>query len=431
MEMNIPKYIIEIQNILKINKYKSYLVGGCIRDKLLGKIINDYDLTTNCDIENLKIIFKDYNIINNNGEKHNTITLHIDNDNIEITSFKCNNDENISIETDLSHRDITINSIAYDGDVIDPYNGIMDLNNKIIRCVLNPNDRIKEDPLRILRILRFSSILDFKIEENTKNAIMKNYQLLLNVSKERIKKELDYIIIGKNVKNVLLEYKELFILIIPELKHTINFNQCNPHHKNNLYVHLVNTCENTKPDHIIRLAAILHDIKKPECMTLDKNNIGHFYMHAYLSYKYSMSILKELKYSNDEIKKISYLIKYHDTTIYLNKKSIKKILLNTPNQNIDLFYMLIDLKNADKKEHINQQLLDLNIIKKYINEILMDNDALKITDLSINGNDIKNMGFYGKEIGIILKDLLKLVIEEKIYNSKEDLINYVKTKYLN
>ena len=428
--MNVPDYIKAIQERLLKSEYECYLVGGCVRDTLLGLEVKDYDLTTNCDSENLKKIFADYNIINNNGEKHNTITLHIEGDNVEITAYKHDEDEENTIENDLLHRDLTINALAYSTELVDVTGGYEDLFNKIIKAPGNPNDRIKEDPLRILRALRFSSKLGFEIEKETSIAIHENKELLNNVSSDRIKSELDGILAGDNVKKVLSEYKDVIFTIIPELKFTDGFDQKNPYHNNSLYNHIVNVCGNvySKANATVntivltRTAALLHDIAKPLCFTLDDNGVGHFYGHAEESSLIAVNILKRLRYSNDEIEKLEYLIRNHDATINLTKKSVRKNFAHTPNQDEELFYMLLELMNADKLDHIQYELIDINTAKSLINEIKADNLCLKLSDLKVNGYDIMKLGYSGKNVGLILNYLLEAVIEEKIDNEADKLL---------
>ncbi len=431
MKINIPNHIKHVMNLVKSYDYEIYLVGGCLRDTLLGKEPKDYDLATNCDINKLKEIFSNFNLINNNGEKHNTITIYNEKSNIEITTFKHDENEANTIEADLGHRDITINALAYANDeLIDFCNSQEDLKNKLIRAVNNPYDRFKEDPLRILRVLRFSSILDFDIDQLTSQAMFDLKDLLLNVSKERIKAELNLILIGKKVKHILKKYSSIFFVIIPELQPCLNFDQKNKYHKNTLYDHIVNVVSNTKENSIVRMAALLHDIAKPKCITIDKNNQGHFYLHPIKSMYMGESILKRLKYSNEEISKINYLVKHHDTTLSTNQKSIRKNYAKTPNLDEELFYSLIDLINADKKDHINGELIDLNKVKYFINKIKEENDCLKISDLAIDGNDLLNLGYKGKEIGDTLSLLLKIVIEEKLENKEDKIIEYLKTANL-
>ena len=427
---NVPEYIKAIQERLIKNEYECYLVGGCVRDTLLGLDVKDYDLTTNCDSSTLKSIFADYSIINNNGEKHNTITLHIGDDNVEITSYKHNADEENSIENDLMHRDLTINAMAYSDRIVDLVGGYDDLKNKIIRAPGNPADRIKEDPLRILRALRFSSRLGFEIEEETSISIHEYKELLSNVSSERIKSELDGILAGDNVKKVLNEYKDVIFTIIPELKVTDGFDQENPYHNNSLYDHIVNVCGNVYSNAnatvntivLTRTAALLHDIAKPLCFTLDDNDIGHFYGHAEKGASIALEVMKRLRYSNDEIEKIQYLIMKHDATINLTKKSIRKNLSHAPNQNEEIFFMLLELMNADKLDHTSYELIDLDEVKNIVKQIKEDNECLKLADLSVDGYDIMKLGFRGKEVGLVLNHLLEAVIDERIDNEKSELL---------
>lgn len=433
---NVPEYIKAIQERLIKNEYECYFVGGCVRDILLGLDVKDYDLTTNCDSSTLKSIFTDYSIINNNGEKHNTITLHIGDDNVEITSYKHNADEENSIENDLMHRDLTINAMAYSDRIVDLVGGYDDLKNKIIRAPGTPADRIKEDPLRILRTLRFSSRLGFEIEEETAKAIHEYKELLSNVSSERIKSELDGILSGNNVKKVLCEYKDIIFTIIPELKVTDGFDQKNPYHNNTLYNHIVNVCSNVYSKanatvYIIvltRTAALLHDIAKPSCFTLDDNGIGHFYGHAEKGALIALEVMERLRYSNDEIEKIQYLIMKHDAIINPTKKSVRKNLSSTPNQDEDLFAMLLELINADRLDHTSYELMNIEEVKNIVKQIKEDNECIKLADLSVNGYDLIELGLSGKEIGSTLNYLLELVMDDKINNNKEEILELVKKR---
>lgn len=436
ININVPAYVKTIQSRLIKNNYECFLVGGSIRDTLLNRNVKDYDLATNCDVKTLLNLFRDYNIVNKNGEKHNTITLHINNDNVEISTFKHSSEEINSINADLMHRDFTINALAYDTKLVDVVNGYSDLMNKVIRTPGDPCERFIEDPLRILRALRFSSILEFKIEEETSKAIHEYKSLLSTVSKERIKSELDQILSGNKVLDVLEEYKDVFFEIIPELKDTYDFDQRNKFHKNTLYKHLINVCKNvytnndSSNDQIVltRTAALLHDIAKPKCFTIDDNGCGHFYGHAEKSAIIALDILKRLKYSNNEIEKILYLIRYHDITINLTEKSVKRNLSHVPNLDEELFYMLLELVNADKVDHTKYELVDITRIKEIIEKIKKDNLCLKLSDLKVNGYDMMKLGFKNKDIGLVLNYLLEAVIDEKIVNDKcmliEEAINF-------
>lgn len=421
--INIPSHVKDIINAIEENGFQCFLVGGAIRNTFLNIKVKDYDLATNASPKELERIFSSYRLINNNGKKHDTITIRYESDNIEVTSFKHEKNEPNEIIIDLSHRDFTINSIAYDGKIVDPNNGINDINNKLIRCVGSPYDRFKEDPLRILRALRFSAKYNFSIEQTTKQAMNELSPMLVNVSPERIKAELEGIFTSSSVSGLLKEFSKIFTIIIPELNPTIGFEQHNPYHSLDVYNHLVAVVENVPPLFDLRIAALLHDIGKPNVFTLDDNGVGHFYMHSIESEKISLDILKRLKFSNEEIESITYLIREHDTPLLPTKRSIRKALTKVPNNDAQLFMKLISLINADKMNHTYGKQLNTDEVKKTIAIIKEENLALKISDLAINGNDLLELGLRGPIIGKILTLLLSEVIDEKLENKKEILLD--------
>ncbi len=440
--MQIPQYIKEILNI--INKYgKAYVVGGCVRDSLLGLKPNDWDITTDRLPSEIKEIFKNYKIINNNGEKHGTITIMYQDKQVEITTFR-EDDRYLdgrhpssvsftrTLESDLARRDFTINALAYNPEVglVDLYDGQSDLKKGIIRTVREAEKRFGEDYLRILRGVRFVSKLGFKMEEETKSASFKLADNILKyISGERIREELKGILLGKNVLNALLDYHEIIFSIIPELKPCYNFNQNNPYHIHDVYTHICYVTSYTKPDFTCRLAALLHDIGKPNCYTeeIKEGRLwGHFYGHPQESYNIAKVICDRLKLSNYEKERVLYLILEHDTPIEVNTRLLRRLIMRTPNEDKDLLYDLLDLKQADLKDHINLKPLDIVNINSKIEEIYQNKLALKITDLAINGSDLINLGYKGKEIGLALKMLLEAVVDEKVLNNRNDLLEYLK-----
>lgn len=425
MKNVIPKRILDILNQLKNNGFDAYLVGGCVRDFLLNKTPKDYDISTNATVSEMLEVFKDFHVINNNGLKHNTVSVYYMGDVIEVTSYKNKND--YSIYGDLYNRDLTINAIAYDNGFIDPLGGINDIKNKIIR-VCNENS-FKDDYLRILRTLRFASKLNFDIVDDTKHLIKENYKGLEGISKERINNELCQILEGDNVLNILLEYKEVFSFIIPSLVNTIDFDQKNKYHFHDVYTHsayVVNYCKN---DYITRLAALLHDVGKPNCFTIDENGYGHFYGHPLESYHLAKDVLKDLKFSNKEMEEILFLVRFHDD-VAVTKKQIKRMLAKTPDNKRECFLRLIDLQHADRKDHINLEDLDVENMINILEEIIAEEECFTIKDLEVNGYDLIELGVFDKRIKEIQLVLLDLVVEEKIENKKEILIEYIKNNLL-
>lgn len=442
MGIVIPSYIEEVLDI--INKYgEAFIVGGCVRDMLLGLTPHDFDITTDRTPSEIKEIFKDYKIINNNGEKHGTITIFYKHHQIEITTYRVDKDyldgrhpSEVSftrnLANDLARRDFTINALAYNKEkgLVDLYGGVRDLESKIIRTVNNPYNRFEEDYLRILRGLRFVSKLNFKMDEETKMASVRLApKILTYISGERIREELKGILLGKNVLNTLLGYHEVIFSVIPELRPCFNFKQNNPYHDHDVYTHISYVVSYAKKDFTTRLAALLHDIAKPKTYTEEyKNNRiwGHFYGHAEEGVPLARNICNRLKLSNKEKEEVLYLVKEHDTYFEVNKRQVKRLIRRTPDYSYELILKLLDLQDADNKDHINACPTNRDDIIKILKEIKENEEALQIKDLAINGRDLIALGYEGKEIGLLLNEVLNLVLNDKLENKKEDILNYLK-----
>jgi len=447
----IPDKVKYILNILKENGYEGYVVGGAVRDTLLNRTVSDYDVTTNALPLEIKDIFKKHPVIET-GIKHGTVTVVIDHEPFEITTYRVEGEYldnrhpskvffTTSLKEDLSRRDFTINALALDinGNVIDYFNGVEDLNKKIVRCVGNPKKRFEEDGLRILRAIRFSAKLDFDIEEETSKAIINSMNLIKNISVERIQKEFNGILISKytnRLESVLRKYFDLFVLFIPELN-DLMINQNNMYHKNNLlFNHTLEVVKNADPDLILRLSALFHDIGKKVCYSeevLDNGTIkGHFYGHPLESARIAKDIMKRLKYSNNEIDEVTWLIEYHDFEIAETKKSVKRILNKCIS--FELFDKLLKLKDSDRKDHTNVDYNYIGYVDRIIkikNEIIAEDSAFSLKHLAIDGNDIISIGLSGKQVGEVLNYVLESVIEEKVENNKESLIKFISNKYIN
>lgn len=439
MHINLPQYIKKAISVIKENNKEAYVVGGCVRDSILGKIPYDWDITTNMVPEEIKQAFSKYKIVDRNGEKHGTVAIMIDENIIEITTYRSDLDyldgrhpwkiEFVtSLETDLVRRDFTINALAYNDEegLIDLTGGIKDIDEKRIKCIGKAVDRFNEDYLRILRALRFSSTLGFELDEETTSAIHMLKEKLKTISSERIKKELEGILTGKDIFRVLCEFKDVFGIIIPELVKCFNFDQKSKYHRHDVYMHTCYVVSNTKPDFITRMAALLHDIGKPTSYTeefVEGMVRRHFYGHAEASCNLSKVILKRLKFSNEEIFELLYLIKHHDVKLTADKKMIRRQMSKTPENSLQLFCYLLDLKQADRKDHINyDEEIDFEEIKRLAFEIKEENECLSIKDLDVDGNDMMKIGIHGKKIKEALNNLLQLVIEEEIENKKDKLL---------
>jgi tRNA nucleotidyltransferase (CCA-adding enzyme) len=442
MKINIPDYVNKILKSLDKEGYEAFIVGGCVRDLILGREPSDYDVTTSAPPDEIQSIFKNYKTIEI-GKEFGTIVIVQKEGCVEVTTYRSDGEYkdgrrpsevsfSNNILEDLSRRDFTVNSIAYNENrgILDPFNGVIDIKNKIIKTVGPPLDRFNEDHLRIMRAVRFATQLDFTIEENTYNACKELSDSLKYISAERIRDELFKILLSnKPSKGIRLMY-DLGILkhVIPELIQTIGYDQKNPHHSKTLGDHILCVLDNTPPKLDLRMAALLHDIAKPITYSVDEKGVGHYYGHDKLGAKVSKTILTRLKCSNDFIEKVSVYISNHMYQRNTKKKGLKKELARVGEENI---FDLYELKRADMICKGTNK--DLSLIDKRINqikEILENNEPYNKSHLKINGNDIIALGFpKGKLIGEILNYLVEKVIEHPEYNNKEKLIELIRNKY--
>lgn len=440
MKILIPQAPKRALNILNENGYESYVVGGCVRDSLLGDSPKDWDITTNALPEETEKCFIGYKIIET-GLKHGTITVMIDKEPLEITTYRIDGEyldnrrpESVEftsdIKEDLSRRDFTVNAMAYglNDNFIDYFQGQEDLNRKIIRCVGDADKRFNEDALRILRALRFASVLDFTIDEETSKSIFRNKMLLKNIASERIIVEFNKLLCGKNAEFILNKYRDVIAVFIPEIKPMFDFDQKNPHHIYDVWKHTVKSVVSVPPNAVQRLAMLFHDIAKPACYHVDDNGVGHFYGHPIKSSQMTKDILKRLKYDNQTINTVKELVFFHDYRAVATNKSVKK-LLNKSGEYI--FSLLSDIQRADALAQnpieLQEKLNRIDAFEVTAKKIISSGLCFQIKDLALNGKDLINLGVpQGKRVGEVLEMLLEKVIEEKCENTKEDLTKQVK-----
>ena len=432
--------------LLKNSGYEAFLIGGSVRDFIMGLPIGDIDITTNATPTQVKNVFKDFRVIET-GIKHGTVTVLIDNEPLEITTYRSEgtysdnrHPDSVTFSKTLSddvvRRDFTMNAIAFDfsNGFCDLVNGIEDIKNETIRCIGDSETRFREDALRILRALRFSSVLGFSIEENTKVAIHKCKDLLNNISAERIREEFTKLICGKNAYNVLQEFSDVVSMFIPEIKPCINFKQENRHHCYDVYTHILKSVEKSQPDPIIRLALFFHDIAKPLVAHFDEKGEQHYYGHPKKSAEITEKILTRLRFDNDTKNKVVTLVAFHDSPIMVNnsvspeKKRLKKIMSQI---GVELIFPLIEIKYCDNSAQNPEYYRGDDFYKEtksIIDEIITEKECFSVKDLAVNGNDLIELGITGKKIGETLNFLLDLVINEKIKNNSEDILSYLKNK---
>ena len=436
MEIKLNHNIEFILNLLK-EEGQGYIVGGFVRDIFLGLNPKDCDFVTDIEYERLKEIFKKFKP-KEMGKHFGIIQIKIGGTPYEIAKMR----EDIGIPLDrkvqkveftkniyddLKRRDFTINAIAYDGEKF--YFGEKskeDIENKVLRFVGDCTQRIKEDPLRILRYFRFLATKDLKYFLETIDEIKKSKNLIQNLSAERIRDEFSKIITGKNAYKVLKLMSENKILeeIIPEWSKTIGFDQKNIHHIYTVDEHILKSLELTSRDLIIRLAVLFHDTGKPRCYTFGEDGQGHFYKHEKYSVEIAEKLMLNLKFSKLDTERVCKIIRYH--SLYrqnIDEIFVKKMLNRFGEEDI---YRYLEVVEADRKTHNNDicNLEDLEQIKTILKKIQETKPPLSMKDLKISGKDLLKVGVpKGKIIGEILDYLMEKVLEDENLNNYETLIN--------
>jgi len=443
--MLLPEEVKKILNTLLENRFQAFLVGGCVRDLILKRKPKDWDIATNARPEEIINLFPSLSFYENRfgtvaiktNSKDETLKI------IEVTTFRKEGkyldfrrpqevEFTYNLETDLKRRDFTINALAMDikGKIIDLFGGLDDLKTKIIKTVGNPEERFREDALRMLRAIRFACELDFIIENNTLKAIKKNSYLIQYISYERIRDEFNRILMSKKaVLGIeLLRKTNLLKEILPELDNCYKVTQ-NKHHKYDVYVHSLKSLEYAvSKDYplFLRLAVLLHDIGKP----LTKKGEGPnstFYNHEIVGAKIAKRLLERLRYSNEIIKKVVHLIKQHMFYLEIEKvtpAAVRRFVRRVGKENLeDLF----KLRYADRigSGVFKAEPYRLRYLKYLIEKVQIEPITPK--NIKINGNDLINLGIpQGPKIGWILKILLEEIIDNPSKNTKEYLIQRAK-----
>lgn len=436
----VPEYVRSVMEQLTVAGYSAYLVGGAVRDLALGKKPNDYDITTNALPEQVKSIFPHVVLT---GEKHGTVTVVTNSGNVEVTTmrkdgiYKDNRRPEtvqftFDIEEDLARRDFTINAMAISNDGWIGQEGLDDLRKHIIKTVGNPDERFREDALRMLRAIRFSCQLLFEIEDNTLESISRNKLLINNISKERIKDELSKMLTsdypGAGIE--ILRTTGLLEIILPEVYAMVGFDQHNVHHNKDVYYHTIEVLDGVRNDLTLRLSALFHDIGKPKTFSMDEDGCGHFYKHHVIGADMTRDILQRLRFDNKTIDDACILVLEHMSRYdSLRKSNIKRFINRVGIENLDkLFELQIADVGAGKSVQDVSCILNL---KHEVDKILNEKQPLTVKDLKINGYDLIAMGLTpGRKIGNVLKELLDAVLAKPELNNEDYLRRYVRENCL-
>lgn len=428
------KYIIET---ITAAGHEAYAVGGCVRDCILGREPQDWDITTSARPEQVKALFS-HTV--DTGLQHGTVTVLIDREGFEVTTYRIDGKYEDSrhpreviftpsLEEDLRRRDLTINAMAYNdrAGLVDIYGGMKDIEDKIIRCVGDPAERFGEDALRILRAIRFSAQLGYEIEKETLEAIRKLAPTLRNISAERIQTELVKLIVSPHPEYLRLAYDTgVTKVFLPEFDRAMETCQNHTHHCYGVGEHILHGMEQIEPDRVLRLAMLFHDIGKPVTLTVDEKGITHFYGHAKVSADMTRDILRRLKFDNDTINKVCRLVLYHDygnnvdPDLRIVRRTVNKI-------GEDAFPDLFQVKRADILAQSDfmrrEKLARLEKWQQLYREVMEKGQCVSLKTLAVTGSDLIEAGMKpGKELGDVLRQLLELVLEEPQRNTREYLL---------
>lgn len=440
-DITLPMPVARALSVLEARGYEAYVVGGCVRDSLLGRAPNDWDITTNATPTEMKACFSDFRVIET-GIRHGTLTVIVDGMQLEITTYR-NDGEYLDnrhpvqvtfskhIEDDLSRRDFTVNAMAYHPQkgLVDLFGGREDLQNRVVRAVGDAKTRFCEDGLRILRAIRFAAVLDFEIAEDTAKAVRDCKNLLLGIAAERIREEFCKLICGSGAVRILRDYIEVISIFMPELHRCVGFEQNTKYHCFDVFEHTLQALALCEDDDLItRLGILLHDIGKPLCYTEDEQG-GHFKGHAPIGVEITREILLRLRFDNETIHRLALLVEWHDIPLSAEKKRVKRLMQKLSDADI---LRLLEIKRCDRLAHAKdfQELPpDLALIPSVIDEIRTEDACLSLRTLAVDGADLMELGVpEGKRIGEILHALLDDVIEERLPNKKEALLQAAKER---
>lgn len=436
MKINIPDNAKTILDTIHNAGFEAYVVGGCVRDALLGRIPGDWDITTNALPDKIKKLFKR---TVDTGIQHGTVTVMMGREGYEVTTYRIDgkyedsrHPTDVSFTTDLledmKRRDFTINAMAYNDKegLIDRFDGIRDLKDGIIRCVGQPCERFSEDALRIMRAVRFAAQLGFEIDEGTKKAMKELSPTLKKISAERIQAELIKLLLSDHPERLKTAY-ELGItsVFMPEFDRCMETEQNNPHHMYSVGEHTICAIKNVRPDRILRLSMLFHDIGKPVVISVDEAGVNHFYGHEVVSTDIARDIFRRLKFDSKTMDRVCNLVRYHDERYPARPGVIRKAINTVGEQD---FPLLLEVRYADimaQSMYKREEKLDLIVQTREIyDKIIEDGDCVSLKDLAVRGNDLIEMGIKpGKALGDILQRMLLDVLDDPKKNTREYLLD--------
>ena len=435
--MNLPEHIRYCLQALEEAGFAAYCVGGCVRDSLLGRTPQDYDICTSALPEQTEAVFSGHKLVLA-GKKHGTVGVIFEKDVVEITTFRTEGEYRDNrhpewvefvpdIKEDLARRDFTVNAMAWSPTrgFADPFGGQSDLDKGILRAVGDPVKRFQEDSLRILRGLRFAARYGLTMEEATRQAMFSQRQLMDNLARERVFDELCKLLTAITDPKMLVSFGPILAAVIPELEPMLGFDQRSPHHAYDVFTHTAHVVTGVPADLTLRWAALLHDVGKVPTFTQDATGRGHFYGHAQASAEMADAILHRLKAPTQLREQAVLLIDRHMVKPEPDRKLLRR---RVSQYGWDGLTQLLQLQQADfGSKGVNEKGPDFDSITALLQQIRAEDSCLSLKDLALNGHDLMAMGYQGKAIGETLNQLLEQVLEEALPNDREALVSYLQT----
>jgi tRNA nucleotidyltransferase (CCA-adding enzyme) len=435
MKIKMPDNAKKILDTINSAGFEAYIVGGCVRDAVLGKEPSDWDITTNALPGDVKKLFRR---TIDTGIQHGTVTVMMGKEGYEVTTYRIDGKYEDSrhpsevtftrdLTEDMRRRDFTINAMAYndrDG-IVDRFGGLEDLEKKIIRCVGDPRERFSEDALRIMRAVRFAAQLDYDIEEKTLEAIKELAPSLRRISAERVQTELLKLLVSDHPEKIKTAFElGITAIVLPEFDRCMFTEQVNIHHMYNVGDHTVESLCNVRPDKILRLTMLMHDMGKPDTMLVDEEGVSHFYGHERVSAYMAQNIMKRLKFDNDTLERVCNLITYHDYRFPAEPSDVRYAIYKVGERD---FPLLFEIRYADtmaQSSYKRQEKLELISKSREIYEqIVRDGDCVSLKGLAVNGKDLIKLGIKpGRQIGLILDNMLRDVLGDPAHNTRDYLL---------
>lgn len=432
--MEIPEYVKNVLTALETAGHEAWCVGGCVRDLLLGRVPEDWDVTTNALPEETMALFGSHAFPT--GLQHGTVTVRAEHRSVEVTTYRVDGayhdhrrPETVaftpSLEEDLRRRDFTVNAMALDlrGNLRDPFGGQADLKADILRCVGEADRRFGEDALRIMRGLRFAAVLGFRIERATAESIHTHRELLGDIAAERVQVELFKLLCGKNAAAVLREYPDVLGVFWPEVLPMVGFEQRNRHHCYDVWEHTLHAVEAVPAELVLRCAMLLHDVGKPRCFTVDEAGNGHFYGHPEISRELADAMLRRLKCATEFRETVVRLVAWHDRNIPRTDRGIRRALRALGEEDLRRLILIKRADNLAQAPEYRDTQREIDKAEAILDKLLAADTCFSLRQLAVNGRDLAALGLSGPEIGRTLNKLLDQVVDGELPNERETLLD--------